>query len=76
LRKAQGFLPKKLKEFCQKLIYPATLSWWWLLKNGQKEACHIISRIIHFEKKSKSNIAQNLIPSSAVFLGILTDPEQ
>ena len=35
LRKTQGFLPKKLKdldkklkEFCQKLINPATLSWW------------------------------------------------
>ena len=45
LRKTQGFLPKKLKdldkklkEFCQKLINPATLSWWWLLKNGQKKA--------------------------------------
>ena len=30
-------LDKKLKEFCQKLINPATLSWWWLLKNGQKK---------------------------------------
>ena len=31
-------LDKKLKEFCPKLSNLATLSWWWLLKIGQKKA--------------------------------------
>ena len=33
---------KKLKEFCQKLNNPATLSWWWLLKNGQTKSLNFI----------------------------------
>ena len=31
-------LDKKLKEFCPKLSNLATLSWWWLLKIGQKKS--------------------------------------
>ena len=30
-------LDRKLKKFCPKLSNLATLSWWWLLKNGQKK---------------------------------------
>ena len=39
-------LDKKLKEFCPKLSNLATLSWWWLLKIGQKKSLliHIICR--------------------------------